>query len=76
MCEVIKKNREEAAAEALAQGRAEGMLKIAFSMFRKGKLTEAEAAKEAEISISEFRKMITTFTAEMDWGKPVGKEIW
>lgn len=47
MCEVIRKNREEAAAEALAQGRAEGMLKIAFSMFRKGKLTEAEAAEEA-----------------------------
>lgn len=72
MCEIIKKNREEAAKE----GEAREVLKTVISMFRKGKLTEAEAAKEAEISISEFRKMITSFTAEVDWGKPVGKEIW
>ena len=48
MCEIIERNRQEAAAEAL--------LRMALSLLKKGRLTEKEAAEEAGMSVSDFRK--------------------
>ena len=46
MCEIIEKYK--------AEGRAEGLLQMAVSLWKKGKLTEQEAADEAGISLEEF----------------------
>ena len=48
MCEIIEKYK--------AEGRIEGLLKMAVSLWKKGKLTEQEAADEAGISLEEFKK--------------------
>ena len=50
MCEIIEKYK----AEGRAEGRIEGLLKMAVSLWKKGKLTEQEAADEAAISLEEF----------------------
>ena len=50
MCEIIEKYK----AEGRAEGRIEGLLKMAVSLWKKGKLTEQEAADEAGISLEEF----------------------
>lgn len=39
-----------------AEGEARGVLKTAISMFKKGWISEAKAAEEAKMSISDFRK--------------------
>ena len=44
--------------ERAAEGRAEGMLKIVFSMLKKGRLTETEAAAEVGMSVASFRKAV------------------
>ena len=49
MCEIIEKYK--------AEGRLEGLLKMAVSLWKKGKLTEQEAADEAGISLEEFKKV-------------------
>lgn len=56
MCEIIKKYK----AEGRAEGRIEGLLKMAVSLWKKGKLTEQEAADEAGISLEEFKKAATS----------------
>ena len=50
MCEIIEKYK----AEGRAEGRIEGLLKMAVSLWKKGRLTEQEAADEAGISLEEF----------------------
>ena len=40
---------------------AQGVLKTVLSMFKKGSITEAEAAEEAGMSVSDFRKTATAF---------------
>ena len=64
MCEIIEKYKAEGKAEGIAEGRAkgkvegriEGLLQMAVSLWKKGKLTEQEAADEAGISLEEFKK--------------------
>ena len=72
MCEIIEKykaegmaqgmamgrveGRIEGRAEGRAEGRIEGLLKMAVSLWKKGKLTEQEAADEAGISLEDFKK--------------------
>ena len=60
MCEIIEKYKAEGVAQGMAMGRAEGrlegLLKMAVSLWKKGKLTEQEAADEAGISLEEFKK--------------------
>ena len=56
MCEIIEKYK----AEGRAKGRIEGLLKMAVSLWKKGKLTEQEAADEAGISLEEFKKAATS----------------
>ncbi len=62
MCEIIERNRREAAekarAEALVEGRLEGVLRTALSMIKKGRISEVEAAEEAKMSLSDFRKAV------------------
>ncbi|MBQ2009140.1 MAG: hypothetical protein IIW64_09635, partial [Selenomonadaceae bacterium] len=48
--------RIEGRAEGRAEGRIEGLLKMAVSLWKKGRLTEQEAADEAGISLEEFKK--------------------
>ena len=48
MCEIIEKYKNE--------GRIEGLLQMAVSLWKKGRLTEKEAADEAGISLEEFKK--------------------
>lgn len=61
MCEIIEKYKAEGVAQGMAMGRAEGrlegLLKMAVSLWKKGKLTEQEAADEAGISLEEFKKV-------------------
>ena len=52
MCEIIEKYK--------AEGRIEGILKMAVSLWKKGKLTEQEAADEAGISLEEIKKAATS----------------
>ena len=72
MCEIIEKYKAEGMAQGMAMGRAEGriegraegraegrvegLLKMAVSLWKKGRLTEQEAADEAGISLEEFKK--------------------
>ena len=56
MCEIIEKYK----AEGRAEGRIESLLKMAVSLWKKGKLTEQEAADEAGISLEEFKKAATS----------------
>ena len=64
MCEIIEKykaegraeGRIEGRAEGRAEGRIEGLLKMAVSLWKKGRLTEQEAADEAGISLEDFKK--------------------
>ena len=72
MCEIIEKYKAEGMAQGMAMGRAEGriegraegraegriegLLKMAVSLWKKGKLTEQEAADEAGISLEDFKK--------------------
>ena len=56
MCEIIEKYK----AEGRTEGRIEGLLKMAVSLWKKGKLTEQEAADEAGISLEEFKKAATS----------------
>ena len=64
MCEIIEKYKAEGMAQGMAMGRAEGriegLLKMAVSLWKKGKLTEQEAADEAGISLEEFKKAATS----------------
>ncbi len=74
MCEIIERNRREAAAEAAekaraealvegeAKGRLEGVLRTALSMIKKGRMTEDEAAEEAKMSLSDFRKAVAALS--------------
>ena len=48
MCEIIEKYKNE--------GRIEGLLQMAVSLWKKGRLTEKEAADEAGISLEELKK--------------------
>ena len=73
MCEIIEKYKAEGVAQGMAMGRAEGraegrvegraegriegLLKMAVSLWKKGRLTEQEAADEAGISLEEFKKV-------------------
>ena len=72
MCEIIEKYKAEGMAQGMAMGRAEGraegriegraegriegLLKMAVSLWKKGRLTEQEAADEAGISLEDFKK--------------------
>ena len=56
MCEIIEKYKAEGVAEGRAKGRVEGLLQMAVSLWKKGRLTEQEAADEAGISLEEFKK--------------------
>ena len=64
MCEIIEKYKAEGRAEGIAEGMAQGMsqglakglLQMAVSLWKKGRLTEQEAADEAGISLEEFKK--------------------
>ena len=64
MCEIIEKYKAEGIAEGRAKGRVEGriegriegLLQMAISLWKKGRLTEQEAADEAGISLEEFKK--------------------
>ena len=72
MCEIIEKYKAEGMAQGMAMGRAEGriegraegraegriegLLKMAVSLWKKGRLTEQEAADEAGVSLEEFKK--------------------
>ena len=64
MCEIIEKYKTEGKAEGIAEGMAQGMaqglakglLQMAVSLWKKGRLTEQEAADEAGISLEEFKK--------------------
>ena len=51
MCQAI----EEMRAESEAKGRVEGILKTLVSLFKKGILTLAQAAEEAQMSPEEFQ---------------------
>lgn len=51
-------NYDKGIREGKAEGKAEGMLKIAISMWKKGKLTEKEAAEEAGVTLAEFKKAV------------------
>ena len=55
----IERNRFEARAEGKAEGKVEGKIEIAISMWKKGKLTENEAAEEVGITLDEFRKAVS-----------------
>lgn len=48
--------RIEGRIEGRAEGRIEGLLKMAVSLWKKGRLTEQEAADEAGISLEEFKR--------------------
>ena len=48
--------RAEGRIEGRAEGRIEGLLKMAVSLWKKGRLTEQEAADEAGISLEDFKK--------------------
>ena len=54
MCEIIEKYKAEGFADGFAQGLTEGFLQAAISLWKKGRLTEQEAADEAGISLEEF----------------------
>ena len=60
MCEIIEKYKAEGFAQGFAdgfaQGLTEGFLQAAISLWKKGRLTEQEAADEAGISLEEFKK--------------------
>ena len=56
MCEIIEKYKVEGVAEGRVEGRIEGLLQMAVSLWKKGRLTEQEAADEAGISLEEFKK--------------------
>ena len=58
MCEIIEKYK----AEGFAQGLTEGFLQAAISLWKKGRLTEQEAADEAGISLEEFKKAVARST--------------
>lgn len=64
MCEIIEKYKAEGFAQGFAQGFvqgfAEGLWQAAISLWKKGKLTEQEAADEAGISLEEFKKAATS----------------
>ena len=64
MCEIIEKYKAEGFAQGFAQGFvqgfAEGLLQAAISLWKKGKLTEQEAADEAGISLEELKKAATS----------------
>ena len=60
MCEIIEKYKTEGFAQGFVQGFAEGFLQAAVSLWKKGKLTEQEAADEAGISLEEFKKAATS----------------
>ena len=53
MCQAI----EEMRAESRAEGRVEGILKTLVSLFKKGTLTLAQAAEEAQMSPEEFQRI-------------------
>ena len=61
MCQAIEEmraeSRAEGRAEGKAEGRAEGILKTLISLFKKGMLTLAQAAEEAQMSPEEFQRM-------------------
>ena len=52
----------EGKAEGRIEGKAEGMLRLAVSLWKKGKLTESEAAEEAGVSLDEFQKAVLLMT--------------
>lgn len=60
MCEIIEKYKAEGFAQGFAdgfaQGLTEGFLQAAISLWKKGRLTEQEAADEAGISLEEFKR--------------------
>ena len=51
-----QEERAEDRAEGLAEGRAEGALKMLCNLVRKGRMTPAEAAEEANMTVAEFEK--------------------
>ena len=63
MCEIIEKYKAEGRAEGRAEGIAKGILQMAVSMWKKGKLTEQEAADEAGISLEDFKKAVAASVA-------------
>ena len=48
--------REQGRAEGRAEGRTEGALGMLVNLVRKGRMTPAEAAEEANMTVSEFEK--------------------
>ena len=54
--------KAEGKAEGRIEGKAEGMLRLAVSLWKKGKLTESEAAEEAGVSLDEFQKAVLLMT--------------
>ncbi len=58
--------KEEGRAEGRVEGRTEGTIKTLAEMIKKGRLTEAEAAEEAHMTISEFRESVRKYCSSED----------
>ena len=53
---------EEGRAEGRAEGREEGTIKTLLGLVKKGLLTEANAAAEANVSVAEFKKLAAQYS--------------
>ena len=51
-----QEERAEGRAESRAEGRAEGALRTLANLVKKGRMTPAEAAEEANMTVDEFEK--------------------
>ncbi len=56
----------EGRVEGRVEGRTEGTIKTLAEMIKKGRLTEAEAAEEAHMTISEFRESVRKYCSSED----------
>ena len=54
--------RVEGRAEGRAEGREEGTIKTLLGLVKKGLLTEANAAAEANVSVAEFKKLAAQYS--------------
>ena len=60
--EGIEEGRAEGRAEGREEGREEGTIKTLLGLVKKGLLTEANAAAEANVSVAEFKKLAAQYS--------------